>query len=289
VTALPIISIDGQLVPPEQATVSVLDRGLLYGDGLFEVLRTWDGVAIVLDAHLDRLYASAGALALGAVGRDRLAGWVDAAIAVAPPGGDHRVRIVLTRGPGALGSRLAELGAGRAIVIVEPLPAPPAELAVAVVDWPLPRRASSSHKVLAYFDHVLARELAAEVGADEALRLDADGHVVEGATSNVFVVTRGTVATPPAAAGILPGITRAQVIAACGQLGVPCVERTVTRSELELADELFVTSSLRGAVAVTRLDGAPRPRGPITARIAAAYEHEMRARSARRRGDEPAI
>lgn len=269
------VSIDGELVAPEAARISVFDRGLLYGDGLFEVFRTWHGVAVDLDAHLDRLYASARALELRAMPRDRLAAQVTSTIAAAGPG-DHRVRVIVTRGPGPLSARLGELGPGRAIAIVEPLPSRPLELSAVTIDFPLPRRLG--HKVLAYLDHVIARELAAGEGADEAIRLDADGHVAEGATSNVFIVAGGEVATPALAAGALPGITRGHVLALCPGLAVPPREQAISREMLAGADELFATSALRGVVAITRLDGAPRPAGPLTARIAAAYDDIFRPR-----------
>jgi len=268
-----IVSIDGRIVPPEAATISVLDRGLLYGDGLFEVLRTWRGIAVTLDDHLARLRASAEALALGVPGE--LATWVRAAITAAGPA-DQRVRVIVTRGPGALGARLAELGPGRAIAIVEPLREQPVELSAATIDWPVPRRARG-HKTLAFLDHVIARELAAGAGADEAIRLDDGGHVVEGATSNLFVVAAGEVATPPLDAGILPGITRERVLTLCARERIPARARAISVDELRAADELFATSSLRGVVPITRLDGEPRAAGSITARIAGAYTRAMTA------------
>jgi branched-chain amino acid aminotransferase len=269
-----VVSIDGEIVSAELAMISVFDRGLLYGDGLFEVLRTWNGRAALLDDHLDRLYASAATLALHVAPRDRVASWVRAAIAAAGEG-EHRVRVIATRGPGPLGARLATLTGGRVIAIVEPLPEQPSELALAIVDWPLPRRAEPALKTLAYLDHIIARELAAAAGADEAVRLDADGDAIEGATSNLFTVTGGAVATP-SAHGALPGITRARVLALCGELGIPAAVRRLPARELRAADEVFATSSLRGVVPVTRLDGAPRAAGPITRRIADAYAHAMR-------------
>ncbi len=268
-----ITSIDGVLVPPEQATISILDRGVLYGDGLFEVLRTLHGKPVWLDDHLARLSASARELQLAVPAA--LADWVRAAIAAAGPG-DHRVRVVVTRGPGGIGERLSALGSGHAIVVVEPLPPPPRKLALAIVDWPLPRRAGPAHKTLAYLDHALARELAAAAGADEAVRLDADGHVAECATANIFAVSAGALVTPPVA-GILPGVTRARVLALAAGLGIATHERALAVPELRAADEIFATSALRGVIAVTRLDGAARSAGPITQRLAEAYSHSMQA------------
>ncbi len=264
------VSIDGVLVAPEHATVSIFDRGFLYGDGVFEVFRTWDEALVDLDAHLARLYASAGALGIKTLDRARVAEAVTRTLANSGPG-EHRIRVVVTRGPGALLARPEALGPGRTIVIVEPLPAQPTELSLALVDWPLPRRTGPAHKTLAYLDHVLARELAAAAGADEALRLGADGDVVECATSNVFIVASGAVTTPPVEIGILPGVTRARVIAACAALGIGCTERRLSPQDVHEANEIFVTSAVRGVVPITRLDGVSRAAGPITARIVEGY------------------
>jgi branched-chain amino acid aminotransferase len=283
------VSIDGAVVPPETASVSVFDRGLLYGDGCFEVLRTWDGVAVDLPAHLDRLYATAKFLQLAVLERSKLEEAVYRTIAAATPPietpravtflGDHRIRIVITRGEGSLAQPFAALGRGRAIVIIEPLPPPPTELSLAVVDWPIAHPASLStggHKTLSYLDPLIARELARAAGADEAVRLDSKGHVVEGATCNVFVVSSGAVATPRLDEGALPGIVRARVLKACAEERISAAERVISIRDLRNADELFVTSSLRGVVAVTRLDSLAKAAGPITAQLVRAYVRAMR-------------
>jgi branched-chain amino acid aminotransferase len=268
------VSIDGVLVPPEQARVSIFDRGFLYGDGVFEVLRTWDGVLIDLDGHLDRLYEAAAWLGLKVMERERLAAATVRTLANSGPG-EHRVRIVLTRGPGALVASPASLGPGRSIVIVEPLPAQPAEVSLAIVDWPLPKRSGPGHKTLAYLDHIIARELAVAAGADEALRLGAEGEVLECATSNVFAVVGGAVVTPQLT-GVLPGVTRRRVLRACADADVPAHEVRLTVDELRAADEIFITSAVRGVVPVTRLDGDVRSAGPIASRIAALYGAALR-------------
>jgi branched-chain amino acid aminotransferase len=277
-----VVSIDGVIVPPEQASISVFDRGLLYGDGCFEVLRTWDGVARDIEAHLDRLFETARFLQLATIERPRLTEAIYRTIAAASQalrgdGGELRIRVVLTRGPGSLAMRLGALGPGRAIVIVEPLPPQPAELSLAVVDWPLPTRAQRGHKTLAYLDAVLAKELARAAGADEAVRLDAAGRAVEGATCNLFAVHGGTVSTPAVDRGVLPGIVRARVLAICEREGIPTRVRALSPRELRSAHEVFVTSSLRGVVPVTRIDHISIARGAVTARISAAYDSAMRA------------
>jgi branched-chain amino acid aminotransferase len=261
-----IISIDGVVVPRERATVSVLDRGFLYGDGLFEILRSWDGALPHLPLHLDRLYISTQELRMQVIERGALQSQVEQTL-VAAGGGDRRVRIVVTRGEGGIAARAASVGPGRAIVIVEELGELPREVSLATVEWPVPRRIGPAHKTLAYLDPLWARELAAAAGADEGLRLDGDGNVAECATANVFAVIGGTVVTPPLD-GILPGITRARVLAACAANGVASAERVISRHELREADEIFVTSAVRGVVAVTNLDGEARAEGGLTKRLA---------------------
>jgi len=261
-----VIAIDGVIVPPERATISVLDRGLLYGDGAFEVLRTWNRRAVELDRHLDRLAETCAALQLRL---DR--GLVERAVAdsVLQLAGaeDVRIRVVVTRGPGPLSAPLDALSGGHTIVIAEPMtPVVRGELSAVTIDMPIARRAGRGHKTLAYLDHVVARELARQAGADEAIRLDGDGSVIEGATSNLFAVIAGEVLTPPVDAGVLPGIVRRRVL----ELH-PVSVRSIARAELASADELFITSSIRGVVAVSSLDGTRLTPGPITERIARGY------------------
>ena len=275
------VSIDGVLVAPDQAKISVFDRGLQHGDGCYEILRTWNGVLGDAEAHLDRLYETAKFLVLRTIDRQKLtealyktlmAARGDAAAGA----GDHRIRIMLTRGQGPFGAKLKEIGPGSAIVIVEDLPQQPEEISLAVVDWPLPRREQRGHKTLSFIDNIIARELARAADADEAVRLDDDGNVIECATSNIFVVSAGEVSTPSTDDGALPGIVRARVLALCDKLEITSRVRDLIVRDLRSADELFVTSSLRGVVPVTRLDGVRVATGPITQQLAAAYVEEMR-------------
>ena len=272
-----MIAIDGILVRDDDAKISVLDRGFLYGDGLFEILRTWKRRAVDLDLHLDRLAASAIELHM-AVDRAAIARAVSDVIAATE--GEQRLRIIVTRGQGGITARFADVRGGHTIVIAESLTLPTEEVAqasVAVVDYPVLQRAGHAHKTLSYLDHLIAKQLAAEAGADEALRCAPDGSIVEGATSNLFILIHGIVVTPPVA-GILPGITRGHVLACCGALGLAYQERGIGRAELAAADEIFVTSAVRGIVAVTRLDGRSHGNGVgvVTKELALAYAERMR-------------
>lgn len=269
------VSIDGALIAPENAKISVFDRGLQHGDGCYEILRTWSGVVGDAEAHFDRLFETARYLQLRTLDRQKLTEALYKTIAAAGPG-EHRIRIMLTRGQGPFGAKLKEIGPGSAIVIVEDLPEQPEEISLAVVDWPLPRREQRGHKTLSYVDNIIARELARAEDADEAVRLDDDGNVIEGATSNIFVVADEEVSTSSTDDGALPGIVRARVLALCDKLELTSRVRDLTVRDLRGADELFVTSSLRGVVSVTRLDGVRVAAGPITKQLAAAYVDEMR-------------
>jgi branched-chain amino acid aminotransferase len=269
------VSIDGVLVAPDQAKISVFDRGLQHGDGCYEIMRTWNGVVGDAEAHFDRLFETAKYLQLRSIDRQKVTEALYKTI-VAAGEGEHRIRIMLTRGEGPFGAKLKELGPGKAIVIVEALPEQPDELAIAVVDWPLPRREQRGHKLLSFVDNIIARELARAADADEAVRLDDDGNVIECATSNIFVVSDGEVSTPSTDDGALPGIVRARVLTLCDKLELTSRVRDLTVRDLRGADELFVTSSLRGVVAVTRLDGVRVAAGPITQQLATAYVEEMR-------------
>lgn len=291
----PVIVMDGRLVDAATATISVLDRGLLYGDGLFEVLRTWNGRAVDLDAHLDRLEESARFLRLP-IDRAALVSAVELALRSAE--GDQRVRVIVTRGPGASSVPMASAGPGHAIVIAEPIGALPETMSLAVVDWPLPKRAGRGHKTLAYLEHLIAKEIAREKGADDAVRLDGDGRVAEGGTCNVFAVIGGVVFAPSdgfatsegfapdgsndlAEHGcVLPGVTAARVASICRQADIPITVGPIDVPAFLAADEVFVSSSVRGVVAVTRIvsDGERTlPFGEVTRRIRAAYVGEMTA------------
>ena len=272
---MPVVSIDGALVPEERATVSVLDRGFLYGDGLFEILRTWNRRAVDLDLHLDRLCASAIELHLAI---DRISITKAVADVLGATEGEQRLRVIVTRGQGGVATRFADVRGGHTIVIAEPLSHPEGipQISAAIVDYPLAPRTHHAHKTLAYLDHLIAKELAAELGADEAFRCAPDGVSIEGATTNIFIRAGETIVTPPTL-GILPGITRGHILTCCGELRLAVAERAITRADLADSAEIFVTSAVRGIAAVTRLDGRSHGNGVgvVTKELARAYAERM--------------
>jgi branched-chain amino acid aminotransferase len=268
----PVVAIDGQLCAPAAATVSVFDRGFLYGDGIFTILRGHRGRALELEGHLAQLVADAGLLGLALPGQSLAA--IEASVHQVLEALDlarARVRIVISRGSGPLSARFAELPP-RVVVIGEEAAAPRTELRAVVVEEPrLLASPTWAPKSLSYQPSLLARERAASLGADEALRLFADDTVGEGAASNLFAVYDGALVTPPPL-GIRPGVTRRRVLELCAALNLAAVERPIPRAELAGADELFSTSSIAGVVPIVTLDGIARAAGPVTARLGARYE-----------------
>ena len=273
-----VASIDGSIVPLDQARIDVLDRGFLYGDAVFEALRTYRGAPDALDLHLARLEQSCSILHIvPPVARDQLAREVVAAVAaVRAP--ECYLRIMITRGslPEALPPQGA--GAARRVIIARPLAVGAPKLyqeGVRVVSCAAPPSPLwAGAKPSAYLNNMLAIGAAQRAGADDALLLGAHGELLEGATSSVFLVREGQLLTPPLALGILPGITRDRVLACAEREGLAPRERLLHIHDAYAADELFFTSSVRTVVAISEVDGMRvgdgKP-GPITQRLAAAY------------------
>lgn len=269
------VMIDGQIVPAEQARVSVFDRGFLYGDSVFESLRSYGGRLFALDPHLIRLQRSAERVFIPLpVGLEVLRGEVEAAV-LAHGSRESYVRVMLTRGTGrALGldPELAERSLR--VVLVTALHLPPPELyerGIAAITFRVERPSDAPRvadaKIGNYLLTVVALQAARAEGAREALIEDSSGHVLEGSTSNLFAVFGDTLLTPPDDAAILAGITRARVIEIARAAGLRVALRAIPKSELMAADEVFTSSSIRELVPVVKIDGhdvgtgAP---GPVT-------------------------
>jgi len=279
-----LVSIDGRVVAPEAATIPVYDRGFLYGDAVFETLRTYDGVPCALEAHVARLLRSAGRLRIAVPGgADVVRTQILEAFAAARESAtdDGYARIMLTRGAAPLGLDMDLAKAPSVIILVEPLPPPPAyDVGIRVVTVATLRAAdgtpAAGAKVTSYLASILALADAKAQGAQEAVLLDARGRVIEGTTSNVFVVSAGgRIRTPGEEVGLLLGITRALVMEAA-----PVETAMLTAEDLYAADEVFVTSSVREVVGVVAVDGRTiggGTPGPVTRRVHEAYRAKARA------------
>jgi branched-chain amino acid aminotransferase len=282
-----LVNLDGSLVAPAEARISVFDRGFLHGDSVYEVIRTYGGRPFELPAHLARLARSAARIAIvpkwDAV---RATTEIERTLAAArgaepldheaaPWNQDERsIRLVMTRGAGEIGLDPALAVDPVAVAIVQRLRGPPAraylegvKVAVAGVRRAALEAVDPSVKSGARLPHVLAVKQARDEGAHEALLLDDAGLVTEGASSNVFAVSGGRLRTPPLEAGILEGVTRGLVLRLARSEGVPVDEEPMRPADLERADEVFITSTAREILPVVavgaRTVGEGRP-GPLT-------------------------
>jgi branched-chain amino acid aminotransferase len=243
------VMIAGRIVSGALARVSVFDRGFLFGDGLFEVLRTEAMEPLALDRHLARLARGAAALQLGLPPRRQLAADVRRTIAALKR--EARVKIIVTRGAGGL--RTAWRGSrGNVIIIAEPLPTA-AKRAVRLALSSVPPSGHASLKTLAYLDRLMALRQALAKRADDAVILDASGRIVECATANLFVKLAGQWTTPALTGEALPGVTRQLVIEASRRTRYPIQARSVLASELSRVTSAFVTSAVSGVVAVAKI------------------------------------
>jgi branched-chain amino acid aminotransferase len=249
--------VNGALMRAEQVVVSARDEGFLRGDGVFEVIRLYEGRPFALEEHIERMSRSAERLRLPFsaedVNRD-----VSSLLFAAGPF-DGALRLVVTRG----GFRLA---------VVEPIHELPASLSLRTVEYQ-PTGLMNGVKSLSYAGNMLARRVAVEQGADDALLVRPDGAILEGPTSAFFYVRNGRVFTPPIADGILASITRAHLLEISG-----AKEQPICADELPLIDEAFFASTLREVHPVHRLDGNELPGldGEVTARIAADMRAHVR-------------
>jgi branched-chain amino acid aminotransferase len=283
-----LCNVEGRLVPPEQAQVSVLDRGFLYGDSVYEVVRTYGGRPFEVDRHLLRMERTAVRIGLSLPPRELVLKEVARTLEAAG-NAESYARIVITRGDGQFGLG-AHLSAGhRMVIIVRPLQTPTEEqyarglqMAIAKTRRNSPLSLDPALKTGNYLNNILALREAHEAGAEDAILLDLNGRVTEATTSNVFFVQRGVVVTPPLALGMLEGVTRAVVMEVARAESILLREEPHGPEALAAADEVFVSSTIREVMPVTSLvflessgertrpvgDGKP---GPVAQRLRAGF------------------
>lgn len=274
---LPLVWLNGRLLPLAEAHVSPLDRGFLFGDGIYEVLPVYGGRAYRLDAHLERLDRSLREIRMAPV-LDR-AGWLAAfgRLVHGNGGGDLLLYVQVTRGAEPDRNHVPRAGTTPTVfACVSPLPVQPAGLiengTQAVTGEDL-RWARCDIKTTSLLGNVLHRWQAADAGATECILLRS-GWLTEGSTSSVHVVVQGRVLTPPQTNAILPGTTRGVLHELAARAGIADQRRPVSEAELRGADEIIIASAGGGIRAVTRLDGRPvgagRP-GPVFQRVYADF------------------
>lgn len=254
--------LDGKLVKEDEAKVSVFDHGLLYGDGVFEGIRFYNQQAFRLHKHLQRLYQSAQA-----IGLDIPYSKVELEIAINEviqdfKGADGYLRLVVTRGKGSLGINPALCNKATAFIIADQLSFVSedvqengAKLIIASTRRLSPDGLDPRIKSLNYLNHILARMEANHAHADEAILLNAQGHVTEGSTDNIFIVSNKKLLTPPVTDGALEGITRELIFEIADEQGFDCEEKTLSPYDLYTADECFLTGTAMELVSVSEIDG----------------------------------
>jgi len=283
------VYIDGTIHDAGEARVSVFDRGFLYGDSIYEVMRTSGGRPVDLERHLERLHRSAAAIALLPPEQAELRRAI-AAVLEAAENEEAYLRVIVTRGAGEIGLDTALATDPKTIIIVRPLQLPPAELyengiklKIVGVERTSPRAVDPHAKSGNYLNNIMALHEARRAGAHEAMMCDAGGRIAEGASSNVFAVRNGGVTTPALEIGLLAGITRRRVIELCRDAGIRVVEGELRAEDLRGADEVFITSSIRGVLAVSAVDETTLPAGapgPLTRRISELYQRHLAAEAA---------
>lgn len=276
-----LCNVNGRILPESEAAVPVLDRGFLFGDSVYEVIRTRDGgVPFAWPEHLERLRASATGLAMELDLSDTQIMRRVKETSAAAGLDEAYIRIIATRGTGTAPNIDLACAPGPCtwVVFVRPLPdaaAAPARLAL--VDRRRNHRRALDPAVKSgnYLNNVLGLAEAKAAGATDCAFLNQEGRLTEASTSNLFVARAGAIHTPPLREGLLAGITRQLVIDACAADGLAVRETELAADDLTAADEIFLTSTLRDVAPVVALDnrpvGAGEP-GPLTVRVAALFE-----------------
>jgi branched-chain amino acid aminotransferase len=274
-----IVNVNGRLSDQKDAVVSVFDHGFLYGEGVYETLRTYNGEPFLFDRHMKRLRASADMLALQVPLTDdeierRFRETVRAAGLGGDPSREAYIRILVTRGVGELSYDPSGCPDPTVVVIVKPHVAPPAEVfakGVRVALVPIVRNHPGSVSPLIKSNNLLNNALAMQEalrrGGFEGIMRNHKGELAECTQSNLFIVKNGAALTPPIDAGLLPGITRAYLFEIGAELGIPVREQVLRDADLFSADECFLTSTTREVLSIVRVDdatigmGVP---GPVT-------------------------
>ena len=280
------IYIDGKFYPEGDAKVSVFDHGLLYGDGIFEGIRFYNGRVFRLEEHLERLWDSARSILLEIPMSQRA---MTEALLETIRQNDLRegyIRLIVTRGVGNLGLNPEQCKKPSVIIITAQIALYPEAVyrnGLTVVTCATrrtnPSALNPAVKSLNYLNNVMARIEANLANADEALMLNDEGNVAECTADNVFIVKRGQIFTPPITAGALRGITRSVVFEIAAETGIKVTEADITRHDVFIADEAFLTGTAAEIIPVVKADGRPigtgKP-GPITARMVARFREMTR-------------
>ena len=280
------IWIDGKFYDKENAKISVYDHGLLYGDGVFEGIRVYRGRIFECEAHLRRLFDSARAIRLTPpFTAEEFRAAMEQAVKL-NNFSDCYIRLVITRGVGYLGLNPNKCPTPSAFIIADTIELYPREMydkGMSIITSTVVRTHANSLspriKSLNYLNNILAKIEAADAGVPEAVMLNLDGNVAECTGDNIFIIRSGQVQTPTTSDGILEGVTRNVMLDLCRKLSIPCIEKSLQRHDLYIADECFLTGTAAEVVPVTKIDGRPigdGTPGPITHQLIEAFRKHIK-------------
>jgi branched-chain amino acid aminotransferase len=276
-----LIWCNGQYLEPNDFRIAPTDRGLMHGLGLFETILAIDAVPVFAERHLARLAHGCERLGWPYILPDAIQIMEELATRNGFTSGRSRIRLSVTAGSGAMGDlspgedRLLLMTAAR---VAEPPATTTANLSPFIRNE---RMALAGLKSASYAENPVALDHARRLGFEETVFLNSVGNLCEAATSNLFMVRNGALLTPSLASGCLPGITRGVVIELAGQLGIPCEETDLPAALIHEADELFLTSSIRGVMGVTRFEQRRLSAGPFTGQLRVAWNGEVHRECAR--------
>jgi branched-chain amino acid aminotransferase len=282
------VYVNGRIASAEEAVIPVYDHGFLYGEGVYETLRTYNRVPFLLDRHVRRLRASAGHLQLAVpFSDDELAAWIEDTMAAAGPMREAYIRVLLTRGIGELTYDVRSTPVPSLVIIVKPLEEPPSRVltdGIKVALVPILRNHPGSVNPVIKSNNLLNNALAMQEanrrGADEGLMCNYRGELSECSQANFFIVRSGAALTPRNEAGLLEGLTRNFLFEVGEEIGVEVRYETLFPADLQTADEAFITSTTRELSPVTRIDDKPvgngKP-GQVTRRLHEGYRRRAHA------------
>ena len=271
-----VVFLNGQLVPEAQAVVPVRDRGFMYGDGLFEAMRVFNGRSFRMAQHLERMVRGANYLKIPLPFTPKQLQQFAEQLIEENKMTDAVLRVTLTRGPGKRGYSPKDAGPPNVIMTmheIEPLdPANPPRWSLVTSPFQIPASDPlASFKTCNKMLQIAARADAEARDADEALLINTNGEVAEAAGGNLFWVYHEKICTTPTGRGALPGITRAVILEICQVLGLPTNKRVIKREALKNAEAIFLSQSAYGLISIVNLDGEPVPDSPLVEKIYKAY------------------
>lgn len=290
------VYVNGKIAPADQAVVPVYDHGFVYGEGVYETLRTYNGVPFLYDRHMRRLRGSAERLHLDVPFTDGdLLGWIDQTVAAANVPGERYIRILLTRGVGELTYDPKATPTPTLVIIVKPVEEPSDRvtndgITIALVPMLRNHPGSVDPRIKSnnLLNNALAMQEAYRRGAEEGLMCNYRGEISECSQANFFMVRGGVALTPKSQAGLLEGVTRAFLFEVGRDVGIEVRDETLFPKDLDTAEEAFITSTTRELSPVTRIDdrvvGTGKP-GPVTRALLEGYRaraHELTSAAAAR-------